>query len=471
MNILYLLVDQMRYDALSCNGAPICKTPNMDALAADGVLFSRAYTTNALCSPARASILTGLYPHNHGQLANTGNFNGVFDKCLLGRETYFSHLKAAGYQTGYVGKWHLERDGDGDFWCIERWKTGSDFIEELQNQGIDYDFGLNEVQSLEWGEYAKFYGPSVLDAEQHHDAWVARNTIETVKEFRNGNPFVVCASFHGPHFPYAVPEPYDSMYDSADVPRWSNFDEMFDHKPIVQQKELMRWNTAHLTWSDWQKVIAAYWGYCTYIDKQIGRIIIELKESGLYDSTAIVFTSDHGDMLGSHRLFNKGFNMYEEDYHIPFIMSIPKLRQKKQCDAFVSLVDLLPTFLELSGIEAATGLDGSSLLTIMNDGEANWRKCLFAEFNGYESSLLTLRMVRTEKWKYIYNPSAEDELYDLDSDPGELHNLAHLLGFSHVLRRMRDLMYNQLKETGDGIADVTNWQSNSYGLHISQRER
>lgn len=123
MNVLFLLVDQMRYDALGCNGAAVCKTPALDALAASGTAFDSAYTTCALCSPARASIVTGLYPHNHGQLANLDNFNGVFDKALTGLPTYFSELKQQGYQTGYVGKWHLDQEENRDFWKIDEWES------------------------------------------------------------------------------------------------------------------------------------------------------------------------------------------------------------------------------------------------------------------------------------------------------------------------------------------------------------
>lgn len=472
MNILFFLVDQMRYDALSCNGAPVCRTPNLDALAAEGTRFSSAYTTTALCSPARASVLTGLYPHNHGQLANVGNFNGVFDNCVLGRETYFSKLKAHGYQTGYVGKWHLEKDGEGDFWGIDRWHTSGEYFSQVKKDGAPFDFGIHEVQPLEWGPNAPFQGVSVMDAEHHHDGWVARRTVDLLEEMGGQDaPFAVCAAFHGPHFPYAVPEPYYGMYRPEDVPRWENFGEMFKDKPIVQQKELMRWNTAHLTWQDWQKVIAVYWGYCTYIDAQIGLVMDALKAKGLYEDTMIVFTSDHGDMLGSHRLFNKGFNMYEETHHIPFIMRVPGAPAVKECGAFVSLVDLMPTFMEAAGDRAACGADGQSMLPLLATGTApDWRTCLLAEFNGYESTLLTMRMVRTDKWKYVYNPFAEDELYDMGSDPGELHNLAPMVGFTHVLRRMRSLMFQQLRAYGDGIVDETNWQSNAYGLFVSPRE-
>lgn len=472
MNILYLLTDQMRFDSLSCNHAPVCKTPNIDRLAEKGMNCQCAYTTNALCTPARASILTGVFPHIHGQLANMGNFNGVFDRQILGRKGYFNYLKEAGYQTGYAGKWHLPEEGNGGLWGIDVWNTERDYDRYLKEKGICYDMGISEVQHLEWGEDVPFCGSSVLDAEDHHDGWVAKQVCQMLTGFSQKKaPFAVCAAFHGPHFPYAVPIPFDSMYDPEMVPRWDNFDERFQNKPVVQQKELMRWNSAQLTWKDWQRVIAAYWGYCSYLDDLVGKIMNCLKELHMDRDTAVIFSTDHGDMLGGHRLFNKGFNMYEEDHHIPLILSVPG-KKKTVSDAFVSIVDIMPTLLEIAGCEKPEELQGRSLLPLV-DGKTpkDWREDIFCEFNGYETTLLTSRMVRTRKWKYVYNPFGVDELYDCESDPGELWNLAEVKGFEHVLRRMKTRLLRWLKETGDSIAETTTWQSNSYGLFISEREK
>lgn len=474
MNILLILVDQMRYDAAGFNGAKICRTPVLDQLAGEGICFDRAYTANALCSPARASILSGLYPHKHGQLANIGNFNGVFDGLPLGRyPTYFSQLKARGYTSGYIGKWHLPDEGNRDFWDMDIWHTGPEYYQWLNEQGIDYDMGRDEVQPLEWGDEALFYGASVLDEDHHHDGWVTAKSIEAINQFADGQkPFVMCSAFHGPHFPYAVPAPYHDMYSGIEIEKWNNFDELFINKPLVQQKELLRWNTAQLTWRDWQKVIAAYWGYCTFLDSRVGMIIEALKQRNLYEDTMIVFTADHGDMLGSHRLFNKGFNMYEEDHHIPMLVRKPGMKKAgARCPQFVSLTDLMPTFIEAGGGEKADA-DGRSLMPwIDGPGADDWRTEAFCEFNGYESTLITSRMIRNERWKYIYNPFDIDELYDLDSDPGELHNLAGMLGYKHVLRRMKEKMIKWLTQTGDGIFDQGSWQSNSYDLIISDREK
>ncbi len=286
-------------------------------------------------------------------------------------------------------------------------------------------------------------------------------------------PFMICSSFFGPHFPYCVPEPYDEMYDPDTVERWINFDEQFVDKPSIQQKEMLRWNGSHLTWPDWQKVIATYWGYCTFIDDQVKRVLYVLEEAGQLDNTVVVYSSDHGDMLGSHRLFNKMMNMYNETHQIPLAIRWPGVVEPNSvCDDFVSLVDIMPTFLEMAGADIPDKVDGCSLLPLLH-GETppDWREDIFAEHHGYEPALCTIRMVQTRKWKYIYNPCSEDELYDLESDPGELHNLDPRLGYKHVLRRMKDRMVKWLRDTNDGIVNDGGWQSNSYDLFVSGRER
>jgi choline-sulfatase len=474
MNILTILCDQLRYDALSCNGAPICRTPNIDSIARRGARMDRCYTVIALCSPARATLFTGKYPHMHGQLTNLGNFNGVFDRQLLPQKGYSSFLKQHGYSVGYAGKWHLPAEGDRDHWGFDQWYTAKDYHDYLATLGIDYNMGRDEVTPIEFGGGATFHGRCKLTQEQHEDSWATARTCDMMTQFsREAKNFMICTSFHGPHFPYAVPAPYDTMYSPGDVPRYENFDEMFHNKPIVQQMELLRWNTSHLTWPDWQKVIATYWGYVSYLDSLVGQLLKKLKELGIEDETAIIFTADHGDMLGGHRLFNKGFNMYEEAHHIPFIAYWPGVTVPNAIsDGFCGNADFFATLLDMAGVEIPAQSQGKSLRPLMQ-GELpeNWQDDVFCEFNGYESTLLTIRMVRTDRWKYVYNPFDQDELYDMQSDPGELRNLAPLPAFAHILRRMRARMLQWLQKTEDGIVDVTTWQSNSYRLFVSDRER
>ena len=155
-NILLLLTDQQRYDTLSCNGAEICQTPAADELSGNGVRFTHAYTPISLCSPARASLLTGLYAHNHGQLANMGNFNGVFANQVLSQTAYPKLLAEAGYQTSCIGKWHLAREGDTEQWGFDNWRPFGDWNRMLQSEGFDYNIARDEVQRIEWCGTAPF---------------------------------------------------------------------------------------------------------------------------------------------------------------------------------------------------------------------------------------------------------------------------------------------------------------------------
>ena len=172
-NILLLLTDQQRYDALSCNGADVCQTPAVDEIAANGVRFTHAYTPISLCSPARASILTGLYAHNHGQLANMGNFNGAFADQVLSQTVYPQLLAEVGYQTSCIGKWHLAKEDDTQQWGFHNWRPFVDWNLMLRAEGIDFQIARDEVQRLEWGGDAPFYGRAKLPADKMMEAWVA----------------------------------------------------------------------------------------------------------------------------------------------------------------------------------------------------------------------------------------------------------------------------------------------------------
>jgi len=472
-NILFLFADQHRFDAVGCNGAPVVKTPALDTLAAQGMRFSHAFTPTSLCSPARASLLTGLYAHNHGLLANMGNFNGVFDRQLLDCTGYSQLLQQRGYDVHHVGKWHLPGARQPGHWGFRSFAADADYNREKSNLGLKPD-RTREVQRLEWGGHAPFCGRASLPGAHLQETWAADKTNALLAEqATRATPFMIFTSFFGPHFPYSVPVPYDTLYAPHSVPRWLNFDETFVGKPLIQQKEMLRWNASHLTWPDWQRVVAHYWGYCTFIDDQIQRILAQLRSLGLADDTVVIYASDHGDMVGSHRLFNKGMYMYDETYRIPLIVHWPGVTPAGSvCNAFVSLVDLMPTLLEMGDAETPGTLDGRSLSPFLQGNTpADWPDDIYAEFHGYESALFSQRMVRTRSWKYIYNPGAEDELYDVQSDPGELRNLAADLGYKHVLRRMKERLVVWLNRTQDDIGTEDGWEGTPYDLFLTQRER
>jgi len=446
----------------------------VDELAKNGFNFSYAYTPIALCSPARGSIMTGLYPHNHGQLTNTGdNFNGVFDKNIIDKKTWTKVLNDNGYLNGYIGKWHLPKEGDNSLWGLNKWDLYRTYYDELKETGIKnfYDYHGSHLMDSEWGvSNPPVWGKSGLSYDQMQETWSANKTIDMIKDFKDkDNPFMVMTSFKGPHWDYMVPEPYDTMYDPKSIEKWGNFDDPFINKPEIQQKEILRWNAGHLTWKDWQGMIAAYWGYCTFIDHEIGRIISYLKEKNLYEDTIIIFSTDHGDMIGSHRIFNKGFQMYEETHRIPLVIRIPgESDNGKKIESFVSHVDLFKTICDLADINVNNENDGFSLRNLIKGDNANSRDSIFAEFHGYEPCLTSIRMVRTKKWKYIYNPFSIDELYDMESDPFEIHNLAPRIGHKAVLMRMKERMIDWMRSTNDDLGRKSQGRVDSFDLIFSK---
>ena len=473
-NILFLLTDQQRYDTLSCNGSSQCKTPYLDEIAKEGINFSHAYTPIALCSPSRGSIFTGLFPHNHGQLTNVGdNFNGVFDKNILDKKSWTQVLADNDYLTGYVGKWHLPKEGENKFWGLEDWYIYRSYYDELNNIGIKhfYDYHGSHLMDSEWGiSNPPAYGKSGLDYDQMQETWSTDKTINLIEQYKDAdNPFMIMTCFKGPHWDYMVPEPYDTMYDPRSIEKWGNFDDPFINKPEIQQKEILRWNVGHLTWKDWQKMIAAYWGYCTYIDSEIGKIIKYLKKMNLYDNTVIIFSTDHGDMIGSHRIFNKGFQMYEETHRIPLIVRDPDSPTPGQViNSFVSHVDLFDTICDYAKLVNNTKTDGFSLTGLNANQDNNARDSIFSEFHGYEPCLTSIRMVRTKQWKYVYNPFSMDELYDMESDPYELYNLAPRIGHKAVLSRMKERMIEWMRATNDDLGRKSRGRVDSFDLVFSK---
>ena len=323
----------------------------------------------------------------------------------------------------------------------------------------------------EWGvSNPPAWGKSGLSYDQMQETWSANKTIDMIKDFKDkDNPFMVMTSFKGPHWDYMVPEPYDTMYDPKSIEKWGNFDDPFIDNPEIQQKEILRWNAGHLTWKDWQSMIASYWGYCTYIDHEIGRIINYLKEKNLYEDTIIIFSTDHGDMIGSHRIFNKGFQMYEETHRIPLVIRIPsESNNGKKIESFVSHVDLFKTICDLAEINVDDENDGLSLKNLIKGDNANSRDSIFAEFHGYEPCLTSIRMVRTKKWKYIYNPFSMDELYDMESDPYEIYNLAPRIGHKAVLMRMKERMIDWMRSTNDDLGRKSKGRVDSFDLIFSK---
>ncbi len=457
-NVLLVLTDQERYDCTAPDGPPV-GTPALDRLSSEGVRFERAYTPISICTSARASLLTGLYPHNHGMLNNCHGDDAVQANLPDELATFSEALAEAGYALTYTGKWHVGRDQvPGDFGFS--YLGGSDkhhddidaeFKRYREELGVPRDVSLEEAiyTAGEGGTLVAATTPVPLEATRAY--FLAERTLEALDRHADTTPFFHRTDFLGPHHPYVVPEPYASMYDPEEIDPPESYAETFAGKPVVHEQYVAYRGVDDFGWETWAEVLAKYWGFVSMIDDQIDRILEGLEERGLAGETMVVHTADHGDFVGNHRQFNKGPLMYEDTYQIPLQVRWPGVTEPGTVrDDPVSLVDLAPTFLEVADASIREDVDGRSLRPLLEGGSpADWPEAVFAEYHGDEFGLYSQRMVRTAQYKFVYNGPDRNELYDLEADPAELQNLIDHPDYAAVREDLAGRLTAWMDETDD----------------------
>jgi arylsulfatase A-like enzyme len=455
-NIVMVVADQERSDVLGCYGSRICRTPNLDRLAAEGVRFETCLAPTAICSPSRASLLTGRYPHGHGILNNTHEADALRLELPEGMPTYSQLLHDAGYRLGYVGKWHVGRYGPRHHGFDDLGSVPEDAAAEIDQESIGAD---TEAIDPIYAHYPRGrllvagIDPRPPDAtESHADASAAIELLERYAALEQ--PFFMRLDFEGPHHPYLPPQPYADLYDPAAIPPWPNFDEDASRKPAAQARLLEQRGVVGWTWADWAPVVARYFGFETFIDAEIGRVLDALEGLSLSESTVVIHTADHGDMTGSHGgQFNKGPLGYDEIYRIPLIARGPGIEAGGVRRAPVASLALMPTILELAGVPIPDGLHAESLVPRLRDTAADPDDdAAFAEYHGEEWGLYSMRIARTRDAKYVYAPHGTDELYDLTNDPHERQNVAAEPANADLLAQMRDRLRDWMVRTDDPLA-------------------
>ncbi len=466
-NIIYILADQQRFDTVSAYGKnDVCKTPNLDELAKNGMKFNNAFTPSAICAPARASLISGLYPHNHGITDNFTDFKEGTP--LLSRM-----LADSGYYCGYAGKWHVSPNLTPKECGFEDGKPfmgygfpGSGVFNNLTfNQPPDntpnyYEEYLKEnnftpdVSECFMGNnpklqiqemYARHDGP----VESTIEYFVAKEACDIIdKAAEDDRPLFLWANFWGPHSPSIVPEPYFSMYDPKDIKEHPSYCETFEDKPYGYYLTEKMWGLGDYGWQGFADIAAKYYGHCTMIDDMVGMIVQKLKEHNLFDDTIIVYTADHGDCLGAHKFIEKGAFTFDEIYRIPMVVHGAG---KRDNDSFVYLHDLMPTALEIAGIKADTCKDSESILELMNGKKSNDRKDIFAEFHSHFYTTRQ-RMVRDNEYQFTFNESEKGELYDLKNDPNQLKNVCYNEEYKETKKRLIERMSQYMEELNDPAA-------------------
>ena len=461
-NVLFVLTDQERYDCTEPGASPP-ETPTFDRLSEEGMRFERAYTPISICTSARASLLTGQFPHGHGMLNNCHEEDAIRANLPPDIPTFSEALSESGYDLTYTGKWHVGRDGvpeDVGFRYLGGSDTHHDDIDEAFRQyraemGLplgDVEFDEAIYTAGDDGTLVAAKTPVPVEATRAY--FLAERTIDALERHaleRAGAPFFHRVDFYGPHHPYVVPEPYASMYDPDEITPWDTYAETFAGKPQVHEEYLSYRGVSAFDWDVWAAAVAKYWGFETLIDHQVARVLEALDELDLTSETVVVHASDHGDFTGSHRQFNKGPLMYEETYHVPLQVRWPDIVEPgSTCDELVHLHDLAPTFLELGDVPIPETFHARSFFPLLEgDSPQEWPDSVFAQYHGDEFGLYSQRMVRTERFKFVFNGPDVNELYDLEADPAELQNLIDHPHYVEVRDDLQRKLIEWMQETAD----------------------
>jgi N-acetylglucosamine-6-sulfatase len=443
-NVLFILCDDLRPDALGCYGSKHVKTPNIDALARGGVRFANAFCTTSLCSPSRASILTGLYASRHGVRDN-------FTELPTGLPHWPGRLREHGYAAAYIGKWHMGETNDAP-------RPGFDWFVTHKGQGKYFDTEWN-VNGLRHETPKGYYTTVVTDY-----------AIDWLKERAPGQPWVLCVGHKAPHSFY-FPEPkYSNAFDQVRVPYPKSAFQL-DDKPEWIKQRISTWHGIYGPLFEWRKnfpdarpeavkdfenMVHAYWGTILSVDDSVGRLVAHLKETGQFDNTVIVFMGDNGLLEGEHGMVDKR-TMHEPSIRIPIIARGPGLPENRVVKGQVLAMDTAPSVLDLCGAPVLTNIQGRSWRMLTHGRDASWRKAWFYEYN-YEKQFPytpNVRGIRTDEWKFIRYPHGDSspdkhlpELYNLRTDRGERRNLAAVAQHAATRRKLEQQLAALLAAEG-----------------------
>jgi arylsulfatase A-like enzyme len=478
-NILWICTDQQRTDTLGCYGNEFVTTPNIDRLAAEGALFENCFTQSPICSPSRASFLTGRYPR-----ATRLRQNG---QILPPDEKVISKIMAQnGYNAGLVGKFHMAPgdpaiakttepridDGFAEFnWAqapTDQWGLNSDYTRFLTAKGMKFTTTPHPLSP--WVKRG-------MPEDSTEAAWCATRAIEFIGRQSAGKPWFYLANIFAPHHPFDPPERFLEPYLArlADIPLPIAQDDDLSTKTEYQRIDadgaygqikgfLGGFGRNEMTENDHRMVKAAYWAMCDHVDQQVGRIIAALEASGQAENTIIIFMSDHGEMLGDHNIYLKGPYFYDAAIRVPLIIYYPKHIHHKRYQNLFEMVNLAPTLLDLAGLPPYDGMQGTSAAEWLRCGSVEPRNdTVYCEYYNampyHKDPTAQLTMVRTETHKLVVDHAYGDgELYDLILDPDEKRNLWSEEASLALKAQMLTLMTDKMAFTVDPLpARLSEW--------------
>jgi arylsulfatase A-like enzyme len=444
-NIIFVMTDDQRKDALSIYGNRILKTPNIDRIGNEGIRFDDAFVTNSLCGPSRASYLTGLYSHAHGVVSNASPHFENQPGLKPEQRTFVRYLHDVGYYTGVVGKWQVRNlpDDAFDHWVV------------FPGHGEYHDPDM-----IARGVRVKMRG--------HADDVVGDQALTFLDQRPRGRPFCLLCWFKSPHRAWKPAARYERAFDAVDIPLPRTFEDKFEGRPDALRKATM----AIADMPDFrdrvspslpveerkrlnlQQLVKNYYRVLLSVDDNVGRLLDYLDANSLSQNTLVVFSSDNGFFLGEHGLFDKRL-MYEPSIRVPFLARWPARIPAGRVDRehMILNVDLAPTLLNVADVPTPPNWHGRTMLPLLTGGTTSWRDAFLYEYFEYPAQhcVRKNRGVRTKRWKLIqfWEQPEEWELYDLQNDPDELHNLVGDQKHASVLRIMKEQLQRVRDEVGD----------------------
>ena len=472
-NILWLVTDHQAYANHRLRDENQIVRPAFDWVARKGITFTKAYSVCPICTPARASMLTGVYPHHHEMTANAGRFGAriEFDP----DQKLISHyLRAVGYRCGYFGKWHcgeertaLDYDFEGftlpGYGYPYKSKNYADYLENLglsmpyiRMEDLPKKFlGKRRLPVNKGNWFDSVAGSAVLEGpmETHEAFFISHLASEWLEQqIGSTQPFFLRIDVWGPHPPYVVSEPFVNTVDTKWIPPYPNIFSDLEHRPQHHRDYRDYWTrTLSFDWLQWQKQLARCYEHIMLVDTALSKILAVIERTDLMQNTVIIYTADHGDALGSNGgVANKGALMVEETTRIPLTIYCPGLsRPGAECRQLVSNMDLVPTVLELAGADRPSRVDGRSLTSLLIDPETQkWSDALMLEHYGLCSPQFQ-RMLRWKNYKYVVQQDGFEEVYDLEIDPYEMNNLALNPGREVLLPKLRSILRSEMATVED----------------------
>jgi len=460
-NVVFILVDDQRFDAMSSMGHPFLRTPAADSIAANGVRFQNAYVTTSLCSPSRASILTGLYAHSHQVIDNQSDMPE-------GLDLFSTRLQDAGYRTAFVGKWHMGHESDEP-------RVGWDHWVSFEGQG-------HYFPDLPGGGTAQLNvnGQHVDQTEYITDELTDYSIDWLQTQEQGGQPWMLYLSHKAVHHDFSPAPRHLGKFDDVELPdaptsKGTPLDEL---KPMWARNQRNSWHGAefafHNTLGDWRDIYRRYCEAMLSVDESTQRVLDYLRQSEQLDSTLVIYMGDNGHLWGENTLIDKR-TAYEASIRVPLLMQCPEiLPEGAVVEEIAANIDIAPTILDAAGLTPPDHYHGQSLLPLARGEEpADWREDLVYEYfwERWAPSTPTLHALVTPRWKYVraYGVWDVPELYDLENDPHELKNLFHDPQHHQRALEMDRRLFERLAETGGGQMPLKRgWKGRAKELRSSE---